>query len=109
MPQPNDSLASSGQPFQDIVNREIAGGTREHFFAAANRLTGQMGVAFGITTLTMVYGGVDTGAAFATAFLVGAALSIASLALALFMRVRERVKETPLVPEPFALGAEEQG
>ncbi|MBM4270256.1 MAG: multidrug efflux MFS transporter [Deltaproteobacteria bacterium] len=77
--------------------------------AAANRLTGQMGVAFGITTLTMVYGGIDTGGSFATAFLVGAALSVASLTLALFMSVRDRVKEAHLVPEPLALGAEEQG
>jgi EmrB/QacA subfamily drug resistance transporter len=40
--------------------------------AAASRLTSQVGVAFGITTLTMVYGGNNSGAAFARAFLVGA-------------------------------------
>lgn len=47
--------------------------------AAASRLTSQVGVAFGITTLTMVYGGVNTGPAFARSFLVGAAFAIFAL------------------------------
>jgi sugar phosphate permease len=47
--------------------------------AAASRLTSQVGVAFGITTLTMVYGGVNTGPAFARSFLVGAAFAICAL------------------------------
>ncbi len=47
--------------------------------AAANRLTAQVGVAFGITTLTMVYGGINTGPALARAFVVGAVLAVGSL------------------------------
>lgn len=54
--------------------------------AATNRLTSQVGVAFGITALTMVYGGVNEAPAFANAFLLGAALSVVSFALALWMR-----------------------
>ncbi len=44
--------------------------------AAASRLTSQVGVAFGITTLTMVYGGINTGTALAHAFLVGSLLAV---------------------------------
>jgi MFS family permease len=47
--------------------------------AAASRLTSQVGVAFGITTLTMVYGGVNTGTALAHSFLVGALLATGAL------------------------------
>ena len=47
--------------------------------AAANRLTAQVGVAFGITTLTMVYGGINTGTALALAFVVGAFLALGAL------------------------------
>ena len=36
-------------------------------------------MAFGITTLTMVYGGINTGTALAHAFLVGAALAVGAL------------------------------
>jgi sugar phosphate permease len=53
--------------------------------AAASRLTSQVGVAFGITTLTMVYGGVNTGEALSHAFLVGAVLAAAAVVSALFM------------------------
>ena len=53
--------------------------------AAANRLTAQVGVAFGITTLTMVYGGINTGTALAHAFLVGAALAVGSLIASMCM------------------------
>jgi len=54
--------------------------------AATNRLTSQVGVAFGITVLTMAYGGVHTAQAFSTAFLVGAALALIALASAAAMR-----------------------
>ncbi len=54
--------------------------------AATNRLTSQVGVAFGITALTMVYGGVNEPAAFAGAFSLGVGLAIASFLLALGMR-----------------------
>lgn len=54
--------------------------------AATNRLTNQLGVAFGITTLSMVYGGAGTPAAFARSFLVGAGLAALSFASACFMR-----------------------
>jgi EmrB/QacA subfamily drug resistance transporter len=47
--------------------------------AAASRLASQVGVAFGITTLSMVYGGINTGTAFAHAFLVGAALAVGAV------------------------------
>jgi len=53
--------------------------------AAANRLTGQVGTAFGITLLTIVYGGHNTPEAFAMAFAVGAGLSVLSLAAAASM------------------------
>lgn len=53
--------------------------------AAASRLTSQVGVAFGITTLTMVYGGSNTGTALAHAFLVGAVLAAGALLASLCM------------------------
>jgi MFS family permease len=53
--------------------------------AAASRLTSQVGVAFGITMLTMVYGGINTGTALAHAFLVGAALAVGALLASLGM------------------------
>jgi EmrB/QacA subfamily drug resistance transporter len=53
--------------------------------SAANRLMGQMGTAFGITLLTIVYGGSGTGAAFRLAFLTGAGLSALSLLAAFAM------------------------
>jgi EmrB/QacA subfamily drug resistance transporter len=58
--------------------------------AAASRLTSQVGVAFGITTLTMVYGGVNTGRALANAFVVGAVLAAGALLSALFMAPHSR-------------------
>lgn len=58
--------------------------------SAANRLMGQSGSAFGITLLTLAYGGVETPEAFATAFAAGTALSAVSVATALFMG-RQRV------------------
>ena len=54
--------------------------------AATNRLTSQVGVAFGITALTMVYGGINEPQSFANAFLLGAGLAVVSFILALWMR-----------------------
>ena len=54
--------------------------------SAGSRLTGTVGTAFGITVLTMVYGGENTGPAFQTAFLAGAGFAALSLAAAWFMR-----------------------
>jgi MFS family permease len=53
--------------------------------AAASRLTSQVGVAFGITILTMVYGGINTGTALAHAFVVGAVLAVGALISSLCM------------------------
>lgn len=58
--------------------------------AATNRLTSQVGVAFGITALTMVYGGENAPHAFATAFALGVVLAILSFLFALGMREPER-------------------
>jgi dipeptide/tripeptide permease len=54
--------------------------------AAASRLTGTVGTAFGITVLTLVYGGVNAGPAFQAAFLAGAGFAALSLAAAWFMQ-----------------------
>jgi MFS family permease len=54
--------------------------------SASSRLTGTMGTAFGITVLTLVYGGVNEGPAFLRAFLAGAGFAFLSLAAAFFMR-----------------------
>ena len=64
--------------------------------AAVSRLTSQVGVAFGITTLTMVYGGINTGTALAHAFLVGAALALGALLASSWME--------PTFDEAFARG-----
>ena len=53
--------------------------------AASNRLFGQGGAAFGITLLTLAYGGRDTPEAFARAFFVGTALSAISVLTALWI------------------------
>ena len=53
--------------------------------AAANRLMGQGGAAFGITLLTLAYGGVKSADAFALAFGVGTLLSALSVLTAFFM------------------------
>ncbi len=53
--------------------------------AAANRLMGQGGAAFGITVLMLAYGGDKQPAAFALAFGAGTLLSAVSVATALFM------------------------
>lgn len=51
--------------------------------AAANRLAGQGGAAFGIAALTIVYGGAAEPSAFGLAFVVGAVLAAASTLSAL--------------------------
>jgi hypothetical protein len=61
--------------------------------SAANRLTGQIGAAFGITVLTMVYGGIATGSSFGRAYAVGALLSALALAAAACMRPSTRRTE----------------
>lgn len=53
--------------------------------AAANRLLGQGGAAFGITALTLAYGGVNETRAFALAFATGAAFSAIAVLASLFM------------------------
>ena len=53
--------------------------------AATNRLTSQLGVAFGITTLMVVYAGQNEPGAFARAFLAAAGLSLVSFVVALWM------------------------
>jgi MFS family permease len=58
--------------------------------AAASRLTSQVGVAFGITTLTMVYGGHNTGWGLAVAFVVGAGFALCSLSAAARMQAHRR-------------------
>lgn len=53
--------------------------------AGVNRLMGQGGAAFGITILTLAYGGVRSETAFAIAFAAGGFLSVVSVVTALFM------------------------
>ena len=54
--------------------------------SAGSRLTGTVGTAFGITALTLVYGGHNAGPAFQTAFLAGAGFAALSLVAAWFMQ-----------------------
>ncbi len=61
--------------------------------SAANRLMGQTGASFGIVTLTLVYGGVNTEGAFARALMAGAVLSALALPAVLAMRTVE--------PDPY--------
>jgi len=58
--------------------------------AAVNRLGTQVGVAFGITALSMAYGGSGSAHAFATAFLVGGIFSVLSVVAALFISSGQR-------------------
>jgi MFS family permease len=53
--------------------------------AGVNRLMGQGGAAFGITILTLAYGGTKSPEAFALAFGAGAILSVASISTAVFI------------------------
>jgi hypothetical protein len=52
---------------------------------------GQGGAAFGITLLTLAYGGVKTPSAFAYAFSAGMALSAIAVVTALFMGTQKNV------------------
>jgi len=54
--------------------------------SAANRLTGQVGTAFGITALTIAYGGINTGAGLGAALGLGAVLALLSVFAAAFMQ-----------------------
>ena len=63
LPSLNSAVASS------VPDRDLG------IASAASRLMAQVGTAFGITALAIVYGGSNTGDAFATAFLAGAGLS----------------------------------
>lgn len=54
--------------------------------SAVSRLLGTIGAAFGITLLSLLYGGDASAASFARAFAAGGALSALSLAAALAMR-----------------------
>ncbi len=63
--------------------------------AAANRLAGQGGAAFGIAALTLVYGGVAEPRAFASAFVLGAVLAGVSALTALGIGTTSRAS-TPV-------------
>jgi len=54
--------------------------------SAVSRLTATIGSAFGITVLSLIYGGDDSAGAFARSFAAGGALSALSLAAAVAMR-----------------------
>jgi hypothetical protein len=49
---------------------------------------GSMGASFGVTLLTLLYGGVDTPRAFTLAFGAGAVLALGALAASLAMKRR---------------------
>lgn len=69
--------------------------------AAANRLFGQGGAAFGITLLTLAYGGEKTPEAFSLAFTVGAVLSAISVLTAIGIAAQR------IELDPAARGSEE--
>jgi len=58
--------------------------------SAVSRLMGSVGSAFGVTLLTLLYGGNATAGGFQAAFAAGGALALAAFAAALAMR-RERI------------------
>ena len=62
--------------------------------SAANGLFSTTGSAFGITLLTLVYGGVNTNIRFGSAYAVGALLSALALVAAAFMRSIEKEPES---------------
>lgn len=62
--------------------------------SAGSRLTGTVGTAFGITVLTLVYGGDNSGPAFLAAYGVGAGFAALS-ALAAFCMQAADARETP--------------
>jgi MFS family permease len=53
--------------------------------SAVSRLMGSMGASFGVTLLTLIYGGVDAPSAFAAAFAVGGVLAAAAFSASLAM------------------------
>lgn len=56
--------------------------------SAVSRLMGSMGSSFGVTLLTLLYGGVDTPRAFTLAFGAGGLLAVGALAASLAMKRR---------------------
>jgi EmrB/QacA subfamily drug resistance transporter len=54
--------------------------------SAVSRLMGSMGASFGVTFLTLLYGGVNTPRAFTLAFAAGGVLAVGALAASLAMR-----------------------
>ena len=68
--------------------------------AAAQRMTWQVGSAFGITTMTALYGGTEQASDFLTAYLVGAALGVASFVFAGMMRSTPRDEPASPATEP---------
>lgn len=79
-----------GLSIPSLTSASTSAVPKEHLgvAAAANRLANQIGVAFGITALMMVYGGQNEPAAFFRAFLVGAALAAAATVTAAGMQPR---------------------
>ena len=73
--------------------------------AAANRLTGQVGAAFGITLLAIVYGGRNEPGAFGMAFAAGAVLSAFSLVAAAWMRAGHPAGARIGGPQPSSMSA----
>jgi MFS family permease len=54
--------------------------------SAVSRLMGSMGASFGVTFLTLLYGGVNTPRAFTLAFAAGGVLAVGALAASLAMK-----------------------
>ena len=75
-------------------------GTPQLGLSPRSRAMGGAGAAFGITLLTLVYGGDGTPVAFASAFGWGAALSLGSLLAAAFMGAPRR--PSPGASDPAA-------
>lgn len=72
--------------------------------SAANRLTAQLGTAFGITALTLAYGGNNTPAGLGAAFALGAGFSLLSVVAAAFIAPR-RMDGSSTALEPPPAGA----
>jgi EmrB/QacA subfamily drug resistance transporter len=62
--------------------------------SASNRMLHQIGASFGIAILTAIYGGTETGPAFARAHIFGATLGVAALCAAWFVRSERRDKNS---------------
>jgi MFS family permease len=72
--------------------------------SAANRLTAQLGTAFGITALTLAYGGNNTPTGLGAAFALGAGFSLLSVVAAGFIAPR-RMDGSSRALEPPPAGA----